>query len=290
MTYGELFQKIKQTLADAGCEFPGFDAECILEDIGGLPHRQRARYLNEDVPAEIQEAVETATAYRASGRPLQYILGNWEFLSLTLHVGEGVLIPRPETELLCEVGANFLKDHWDHYLRSPQVWDLCAGSGCVSLGLCKLYPRARVTAVELSDFALYYLRHNCVDYSQFNVRVLQADVLQDVPSLRGRADLILSNPPYIPTGELEGLMTEVHHEPRMALDGDVDGLKFYRCFADKWVKRLADGGMLAVEVGAGQAPAVAELFRDAGLTELQITTDGSGIDRVVSGIWHANEK
>ena len=283
MTYGELYNRMKETLGEAGCEFPGFDAECILEDIGGLPHRQRARYLNEEVPPEIQEAVETAVSFRASGRPLQYILGNWEFLSLTLHVGEGVLSPRPEPELLCEVGANFLKER---RLHNPQVWDLCAGSGCVGLGLCKLYPRARVTAVELSDFALYYLRHNCVDYSQFDVRVLQADVLQDVPALRGRADLILSNPPYIPTGDLEDLMTEVHYEPRMALDGDEDGLKFYRCFADKWIKRLADGGMIAVEVGIGQATAVAEMFRQAGLSDLQITTDGSGIDRVVSGIWH----
>ena len=281
MTYGELYKQIKQTLEEAGCEFAGFDAECILEDIGGLPHRQRARYLDEIVPEEIREAVENAASFRASGRPLQYILGNWEFLSLTLHVGEGVLIPRPETELLCEVGANFLKDR---HLHAPHVWDLCAGTGCVGLGLCKLYPKARVTAVELSDFALYYLRHNCVDYSQFDVRVLQADVLQDVPSLRGRADLILSNPPYIPTGDLETLMTEVQYEPRMALDGDEDGLKFYRCFAEKWTKRLADGGMLAVEVGIGQATTVAELFKDAGLKDITITTDTSGIDRVVAGI------
>ena len=281
MTYGELYKQIKQTLEEAGCEFAGFDAECILEDIGGLPHRQRARYLDEIVPEEIREAVENAASFRASGRPLQYILGNWEFLSLTLHVGEGVLIPRPETELLCEVGANFLKDR---HLHAPQVWDLCAGTGCVGLGLCKLYPKARVTAVELSDFALYYLRHNCVDYSQFDVRVLQADVSQDVPSLRGRADLILSNPPYFPTGDLETLMTEVQYEPRMALDGDEDGLKFYRCFAEKWTKRLADGGMLAVEVGIGQATTVAELFKDAGLKDITITTDTSGIDRVVAGI------
>ena len=138
--------------------------------------------------------------------------------------------------------------------------------------------------MELSDFALYYLRHNCVDYSQFGVRVLQADVLQDVPSLRGRADLILSNPPYIPTADIDELMTEVQYEPRMALDGAEDGLKFYRCFADKWVKRLADGGMLAVEVGIGQATAVAELFKAAGLSDIRITTDTAGIDRVVAGI------
>jgi len=281
MNYKELFDQIKAEFEEAGIDSPSFDAECIIEDIGGLPHRQRARYLTEEVPDEIKQLVEEAAAFRVSGRPLQYILGNWEFMNLTLHVGEGVLIPRQETEILCEVGAEFLEKSEIH---DPIVWDLCSGSGCVALGLCYLYPRAKVTAVEASDFALYYLRHNCVDYSQFDVRVVQADITEDIPSLRGRANLILCNPPYIRTEDLSTLMKEVWYEPKMALDGGEDGLNYYRCLADKWIPRLAKKGMMAVEVGIHQANDVARLFSEGGLTDIRITQDYSGIDRVVSGL------
>ena len=203
MTYRELYEQVKLTLTEAGCDSPAFDADCLLEDIGGLPHLQRVRYMDEIVPDAIRSEVESAAAQRATGRPLQYILKSWDFLNLTLHVGEGVLIPRPETELLCEWGAHFLKEKEKN---APVVWDLCAGTGCVGLGLCALYPEARVTAVEYSEAACYYLRHNCADYSELRVRMLRADITQEVPGLKGRADLILCNPPYIPTADIPGLM------------------------------------------------------------------------------------
>lgn len=241
---------------------------------------QRARYMDEVVPEAIREEVEAAAEQRKVGRPLQYILKMWDFLNLTLHVGEGVLIPRPETELLCEWGAAFLKKK---QLVAPIVWDLCAGTGCVGLGLCALYPAARVTAVEYSEEACHYLRHNCADYHELGVKMLCADITKDVPDLRRRADLILCNPPYIPTADISGLMTEVQYEPVMALDGAEDGLKFYRVLAERWVPRLKAGGMMAVEIGVGQAEAVAELFKEGGLQNIQVVRDYSGIDRVVSG-------
>ncbi len=278
--YGELYFHIAEMLQSAGCDSPAFDADCLLQDIGGLPRGERARYMEEFVPPELEEALLQAAKERAQGRPLQYILGNWDFLNLTLKVGEGVLIPRPETELLCEIGAGFLRER---ALPAPKVLDLCAGSGCVGLGVASLYPAADVTAVELSDEAFVYLCENCDAYRELTLRPVQLDVLTGADTFEGRYDLLLSNPPYIPSAVLPTLQREVQREPRMALDGDVDGLRFYRAIADGWLSKLTAGGLAAVEVGIGQAQAVAELFEARGLREIRITPDASGIDRVVSG-------
>lgn len=278
--YGELNFHIAEMLQSAGCDSPAFDADCLLQDIGGLPRGERARYMEEFVPPELEEALLQAAKERAQGRPLQYILGNWDFLNLTLKVGEGVLIPRPETELLCEIGAGFLRER---ALPAPKVLDLCAGSGCVGLGVASLYPAADVTAVELSDEAFVYLCENCDAYRELTLRPVQLDVLTDADTFEGRYDLLLSNPPYIPSAVLPTLQREVQREPRMALDGDADGLRFYRAIADGWLSKLTAGGLAAVEVGIGQAQAVAELFAARGLREIRITPDASGIDRVVSG-------
>ena len=274
VTRAAWWQQAVQRLEAAGCADAAFDARCLLEDLGGLPrgHRPDAVPLPPPALPRLQWALEE----RAAGRPLQYILGEWEFLRLKLRVGEGVLIPRPDTELLCEAAAERLRDR-----ACPQVLDLCAGSGCVGLGLCSLKPAAVVTAVELSEAALPYLRENCARYPAYAVTVRQANVLADAAAFTGSYDAILSNPPYIPTGELPGLMREVQREPRMALDGDRDGLRFYRVIAEQWCPKLAPGGFCAVEVGAGQAAEVAALFAAAGRPHTQILRDLSGIERVV---------
>ena len=261
-------------LVEAGCEDAAFDARCLLEDVGGMPRGHMA----DDTPltAEQEVALATALTQRADGRPLQYILGEWEFLALTLKVGEGVLIPRPDTELLCEVAAEHLRGK-----TSPRVLDLCAGSGCVGLGVASLHPDAVVTEVELSDDALGYLKQNVLRYPDYAVTVRQADVLADYASFDGPYDAILSNPPYIPTADLPGLQKEVQREPQMALDGDADGLKFYRTIAEHWCEKLAPDGFVAVEVGIGQAEDVAALFAAAGLENTGIYTDLGGVDRVV---------
>ena len=260
-------------LTAAGCEDAAFDARCLLEDLGGLPRGQRA----DDTPlTEAQEAALTAAlTQRAEGRPLQYILGQWEFLTLTLKVGEGVLIPRPDTELLCEAAAERLGG-----VAAPRVLDLCAGSGCVGLGVCSLVPDATVTAVELSDDALPYLKENVAAYP-YAVTVRQADVLTDYGDFGGPYDAILSNPPYIPTADLAGLQREVQHEPSMALDGADDGLLFYRTIAEHWCDKLAENGFVAVETGIGQAADVAALFAACGLENTEVLTDLGGVERVV---------
>ena len=261
-------------LMAAGCEDAAFDARCLLEDLGGMPRGTAA----DDTPlTDAQESALTAAlTEREAGRPLQYILGEWEFLTLTLKVGEGVLIPRPDTELLCEAAAERLRD-----VSAPRVLDLCAGSGCVGLGVASLKSDATVTAVELSDAALGYLRQNVARYPDYAVTVRQADVLTDYDTFTDGYDAILSNPPYIPTADLPALQREVQHEPRMALDGAADGLQFYRVIAEHWCDKLTENGFCAVEVGIGQAADVAALFSAAGLANTEILRDFGGVERVV---------
>lgn len=277
MTRRDWWQQATARLGAAGCEDAAFDARCLLEDIGGLPrgHMPDAAVLT----ATQRDRLEKALARRAAGYPLQYILGEWEFLTLTLRVGEGVLIPRADTEVLCETAADYLRK-----VSAPRVLDLCAGSGCVGLGVASLCADAVVTAVELSDEAMPYLSENIARYPSLTVTAVQRDVLCDAADFSDDYDAVLSNPPYIPTADLDGLMREVGHEPRMALDGSADGLLFYRAIADVWSHKLRDGGLCAVEVGIDQADAVAALFRAAGLVDVHTVNDLAGIPRVVCGI------
>lgn len=282
MTVGDCYVKLKTQLEKAGCDNPAFDALCLLEDIGGVPRGQLSGWLSRELSAERAIHLEQAGGERAAGRPLQYILGEWEFLSLTLSVGEGVLVPRPDTELLCETAADWLR-------RNPtdgrsKVLDLCAGSGCVGIGLASLNSNVEVTAVELSAEAFPYLLCNIARYPQYSVQAVQADVLKDGGQFFEKYRMLLCNPPYIPREDLSGLMREVQHEPVMALDGgEGNGLLFYRAIAHDWLHKLVPGGFCAVEVGIGQAEAVAALWRANGLRQVEIRNDLGGVARVVTG-------
>lgn len=273
----ELYRRITEQLDKAGCDSPAFDACCLLEDLGGVPHGRHMATDDAVLSEETVSRVLDAASRRAAREPLQYILGTWDFLSLTLEVGDGVLVPRPDTELLCEVAVDKLSG-----CDAPTVLDLCAGSGCVGLGVWSLMPSASVTAVELHDKALGFLRRNAARYREAGLTVVQDDVLSPAADY-AYYDAILSNPPYIPTADLEGLMQEVQHEPQTALDGDADGLRFYRAIASRWVSHLKPHGVLAVEIGIGQAADVKALFEAAGLTQVEVFCDLAGIERVVCG-------
>jgi len=212
---------------------------------------------------------------RAAGEPLQYILGEWEFYGLRFAVGPGVLIPRPETEMLVEIALEHLRDSSSGPQATPTVFDLCAGSGCVGLSVARHCPNARVYLIELSDEAMPYLRQNAKAYA--NAEVLYADVI-DCQLSSVECQLILANPPYVKSGEINALSGEVRREPRMALDGGADGLAFYRVLAEKWLPRLAPGGLLACECGEGQAGDVAAMFAPCATS---IAKDFNGIERVV---------
>ena len=243
-----------------------FDALCLAEKAFGLSKTQLRLNVEQQVdPAGYFELV----ARRGAGEPLQYILGEWEFYGLRFAVGPGVLIPRPETEMLVELALE----------RKPAtVLDLCAGSGCVGLSVAHHCPEAQVHLVELSDQAMPYLRKNAASYP--NATIHQADIFHCQLSIVN-CSLILANPPYVPTAEIPRLSREVRQEPALALDGGADGLAFYREIAQTWLPRLKPGGMLAVECGEGQAEQIAELL--GGHTE--ILRDFNAIGRVVTAYY-----
>jgi release factor glutamine methyltransferase len=245
-----------------------FDILCLAEHAF---HMDKTR-----LRLRAEQAVDPAPFYalvkrRAEGEPLQYILGAWEFYGLPFAVGPGVLIPRPETELLVDLALEFLRDK-----ENPVVFDLCAGSGCVGLSVARHCPHAQVHLIELSGEAMPYLLQNARPYP--NAHVHQGDILHPVSCIL-HPDLILSNPPYVKTGDIEALSAEVRREPPMALDGGADGLRFYRALADRWLPRLRPGGRMAVECGEGQASAVAEMFAGHGV---EILRDYRGVERVVA--------
>ena len=245
-----------------------FDALCLAGKAFGLSKTELRLRAEQPVdPAPYFALVNR----RAAGEPLQYILGEWEFYGLRFAVGPGVLIPRPETELLADIALQLTVDSCQ-----LTVVDLCAGSGCVGLSIAHHCPNAKVYLVELSEDALPYLRKNAEAYP--NAEVIQADVLNCELCIVNCA-LILANPPYVRTDELATLPPEVRREPRMALDGGADGLAFYRALAEKWLPMLAPGGLLACECGEGQAQAVAELFAPY-IT--YIVKDLNGVERVVT--------
>ncbi len=217
-------------------------------------------------------------ARRLTGEPLQYILGEWEFYGMRLFVGEGVLIPRPDTEILVETVLQFCKNR-----KSLQIVDLCSGSGCIALALEAALPETQVHAVEKSDRALMYLKRNA-EYHHSAVRMHHADVLDpSLPACLPKLDVIVSNPPYLTAEEMRTLQREVQHEPDMALAGGDDGLHFYREITRLWKASLVSGGFLAFEVGDKQAAQVAKILEERQFTKIRIIPDLAGVQRVVVG-------
>lgn len=228
------------------------------------------------VSCEISEyALDRMLEKRLSRMPLQYILGKWWFYGYEFFVGDGVLIPRQDTELLVETALELLKDKPD-----AQVCDLCSGSGCIAISLAKERQDLKVTAVEKFDKAYGYLTDNIKYNDAKNVNPIKADVTAES---FGMYDLIVSNPPYIPVTDWETLSPEVQREPETALLGGDDGLDFYRTITSVWKTALKPGGRLAFEVGIGEADAVAKTLKSENFSEITVKNDISGIQRVVFG-------
>ena len=213
---------------------------------------------------------------RKKGEPLQYIVGSWSFYGLEFAVGEGVLIPRPETELLVEYVLKELKN-----INNIVVYDLCSGSGCIGLTVAKIRPDADVYLFEKEDKAFEYTKKNAEKFNLKNVNLVKCDIFDFDFSLLPLADAIISNPPYIKTDEIPLLQTEVRHEPVSSLDGGKDGLDFYRCIASKWSKKLKKGGLIAMECGDGQSSDIISVF-DSIKSEKNVVFDFNDIDRIVT--------
>lgn len=283
MTLGEVYRQTKRRLVEAGVEDAPVEAAILMEHFFGLSRAQLFLRDKEAPSAEALHRLETAVAQRVTRRPLQYILGEWAFMGLTLSVGEGVLVPREDTGVLVEAVAAYIQGN----PRAVGV-DLCAGTGAVALAVCSENPRAAVTAVELSGAAFGFLMENLRRYPRLQITPMQGDITD--PSLQqrfpaGSLDFIAANPPYIESAELPLLQAEVKKEPAMALDGGGDGLGFYRVLAGQWRSRLRPGGLLAVEIGETQGAAVKKLFAENGFATVQSIKDMAGLDRVVTGIY-----
>ena len=231
---------------------------------------------DDDIADEQAELVERAVLRRISGEPLQYILGEWDFFGRTFEVGKGVLVPRPETELLVELALEKLRN-----VRYPVVFDLCAGSGCVGLTIAAERPDAHVWLFEKYDEAFHYLKRNIKKLGLTNVQAVQHDItLGYDDKISETPDLIVSNPPYLRTDELGGLSTEVMHEPVTALDGGKDGVDFYRIIASRWLPNVNKHGGIILECDPSQTLEIADMLMPYAM-RVKIVTDIFGLQRAV---------
>ncbi len=277
MKIEELRKKITLLLTDCSYEEAGFEADCIVADLIGVTNSVLPVIGSTEVTQDTVKQAEIYVQRRHNGEPLQYILGKWEFYGKSLYVGEGVLIPRPETELLIDIALDFLKGK-----KAPVCFDLCSGSGCIGITLASLISDSDVTVLEKSEKALSYLRRNKELNRTKNLKIVQGDLFNGACVFDNKmCDILLSNPPYIRRDILPDLQREVQAEPSMALDGGEDGLDFYRAIAEKWITCINPDGMLAVEIGEEQGSDVSEIFKKY-FTDVEVTKDFSGNDRVVT--------
>lgn len=278
MTISELEKLGSQKLRASGKENSDFDARCLLEFALNLNPTQYLLNRSEEVDSVCAEKFLSLVERRSNGEPLQYILGKWEFMGLPFYVGEGVLIPRPETEMLVEFALDFLKDK-----KNPVVIDLCSGSGCIAISVAKHLPNAKVYAVEKSDLAFPYLKKNIWLNCVFNVSAVHGDIFDRTLLSEIKPNLILSNPPYIRSSEIASLQSEVRNEPSMALDGGEDGLVFYREIANGWLDRLGTGGAITVECAEDQTEDIIRMFSEK-TQYAEAFNDLSGLPRTVTAI------
>ena len=280
-TYNNLFLDARARLKKAGVESAQLEAREIICYAADKTREQFYRDMSLYVSAELERRVEELVRRRLDGEPVAYIIGEWEFYGLPLDISRDVLIPRLDTEVLAERGILKARDSGEE----ARVLDLCAGSGCVGLAVAANAPECRVVLGELSEGALRVCKQN-VRRNELNARVtcLSVDAMEAPNSQLWDFDVIVCNPPYIPTGEISGLDISVRdYEPRMALDGGEDGLNYYRAVAAKWKPALRLGGCLIFEVGAGQAADVEKILAQNGYEGIQTTADTQGIWRVVEG-------
>lgn len=263
-----------ETVSDS----PLFEATELLIDALGADRGKFLYEQNRRLSKSESLTIKRNLARRKRGIPLQYILREWEFYSLSFKVGRGVLIPRADSEILVDLAIEEL-----HLSDHREVFDLCAGSGALGIAIAHNCPQARVTLVEKSRAAFKYLKKNC-ELNNTKANLVCGDV--ETWSPPQKADLIVSNPPYISKEEMKKLQREVKHEPTMALYGGRDGLRFYRILCNRANELLNSGGRLMVEIGWKQGQEVKGIFERYGFESVEILQDYSGNDRVVSGIWY----
>lgn len=276
MTAFNAYRNAIRILKEGGCESPEFDSRRLVEKCIGISETDLLANANTEVPEFKMKDFSECVERRAAGEPLQYILGEWQFYNLDFSVGKGVLIPRPETELLPKLAIDYLRKS-----GAKIVFDLCSGSGCVGISVAKFFPNCRVYMIDSSDEANYYAKQNIKRYGLGNIELIKGDIKKGFSSfMLPPPDVILSNPPYVPTYEIDTLQRELSHEPRAALDGGIDGLDFYKVLSDTWFSSLRKGGIIAMECDGAQIKGVLGFFLNKAVGG-KILKDENGIERVV---------
>ncbi len=276
MTVQQLLEKGKTILKNNNIENSSNEARWIFESAFECGRDYIIFHSDESADCEKSVRFLEMINRRAHGEPVQYVIGLWDFYGESFYVGDGVLIPRPETEMLVDFALDYLKDK-----TNPVIIDLCSGTGCIGLSVAKNLPSSKVYLVEKSEKAFTYLQKNLESFGCKNVTAVKGDIFSgfdgfDIP----KPDLILSNPPYIESSEITTLQSEVLLEPSMALDGGEDGLDFYRVINEKWLPHCI--GAVALECGEGQAEAIEGMISYfCGNT--QVLTDFNDIKRTVIG-------
>ena len=254
------------------------NAELIIAHCLGIDRASLYR----DNPIITEDLISKADEFlrrRAKKEPLQYILGFTEFYGLRIKVGSGVLIPRPETELLVEEAIKLFTVHCSLFT----VLDLCTGSGCLALALAKEFPEAKVYGADTSEVAIRYAKENVELNHINNVTFLKGNLFEPLKTLV--FDLIVSNPPYISKDDIKNLQLEVRDwEPVEALDGGIDGLDYYRMIISGARGYLKGNGYLILELGAGQSDAVRKMAEDEGFKNISLVKDYAGIERIFIGV------
>lgn len=271
----EAVREIEARLTAAGCPDADFDARELFRLVTGAD----LRLADKPLTATQADRLETLTVRRADREPLQYLCGSWPFLDFELAVGSGVLCPRADTEVVAEAAAGLLAG-----VQKPKVLDLCAGTGCLGLGVKRFCPDAVVTSLEKSPEAFRYLEQNAKNALHRPAATpVQGDLFTYWETLpEGELDLIVSNPPYLTAAEMQQLQPEVAREPAMALEAGADGLVFYRAIAEHYQKALRPGGALALEIGWQQREAVTALLAENGWVEIACKKDYGGNDRCIT--------
>ena len=277
MTVKEAYKKCKEILAELEIEDETFEALCLFEKVTGFDRLGIISHGDEQITDEKLNELLSLVNRRCKHEPLQYLLGSWSFCGFDFCVGKGVLIPRDDTEVVVNLCIDFLKNS-----ENKKVIDLCAGSGAISVVLEKLAD-AEVTALELSDDAFKFLEKN-IELNNSKVKAVKGNVFKSFSDFEDNSfDLIVSNPPYIKSDDIQTLQTEVQQEPRLALDGGKSGYDFYEAIVKHWSSKLRHGGALAFELGENQSEYVAELMKSQGFENIRTFLDLGGVQRAIIG-------
>lgn len=281
-TWEALLKEGQEILEAAGIEEAGLDAWLLLEYESGKNRAYYFAHCKEEADEEIKTPYMEKIRKRAQHIPLQHLTHQGYFMGYEFFVNENVLVPRQDTEVLVEEALSLIKEK-----KVPQILDMCTGSGCILLSILLEREDALGTGVDLSEKALSVAEKNRETYHlETRAELIKSDMFQSgyFEGKKESFDIIVSNPPYIPTEEIEKLQAEVRfHDPFMALDGKEDGLYFYRIIAKNAGEYLKPGGFLACEIGCDQGEDVKKMFESCGFSDVKVIKDLAGLDRVVSG-------